>query len=156
MLYYLPSCAPCTMQAHCAVGFATAAHEQCLEALCSVHYICTPYAMQPLSVLSLPGETLFVACITVCWFPTRYKRGLCSCSVLVLSGTSGWSTPQRSLSLGRGGPWGTPSRGAPSVLSSKASVSERPQRPPPPKREYSGALLTPRQAAPMIHSIFVL
>ncbi|KAL3149099.1 hypothetical protein ABBQ32_001942 [Trebouxia sp. C0010 RCD-2024] len=55
-----------------------------------------------------------------------------------LAGTSGWSTPQRSLSLGRGGPWGTPSRGAPSVLSSKASVSERPQRPPPPKREYSG------------------
>ena len=57
-------------------------------------------------------------------------------------GNSGWSTPQRSQSLGRGSPWGAPSRGPPSVASSMASIAERPQRRPPPiKREYSGAPL---------------
>lgn len=57
-------------------------------------------------------------------------------------GNSGWSTPRRSLSLGRGSPWAAPSRGPPSVASSMASITERPQRRQPPiKREYSGAHL---------------
>ena len=68
--------------------------------------------------------------------------------MLLHLGNTGWSTPQRSMSLGRGSPWGASSRGPPSVASSKASISERPQqRPPPIKREYSGAHLASGPAA---------
>lgn len=92
--------------------------------------------MQPLPMLCTSGPDS-LKCVSQC-FPCN-KRSKFGCWCI---GNSGWSTPRRSLSTGRGSPWAAPSRGPPSVASSMASITERPQRRQPPiKREYSGAIL---------------